>query len=434
MKRNFKQMKLRISLIILLLLSCSLSFSQEDIPYKDAVYKEDIKTVMAFRKGFELSAPIMGLNENMKISFNFDDLSKDVKDYYYTILHCDADWTESRIAQDEYIEGFYENPVDDYAVSFNTTFQYVNYHIELPNDNVAFTKSGNYVLIVFENGDRNKIVLTRRFMVYENAVGIEGIIHRATFDAYKGDNQEIDFKINHQNMTILDPTNEIKVTVLQNYRWDNAICNLKPLYIHDNILDYDYNKENVFPGGNEFRYFDNRTNRVNAEHVTATNFFDPYYHKTLLFDNVRCNKKYVKDKEMNGMYAIESQDQEVQDYNTECDYVFVHFTLQLQAPLAGGGIYVFGALSNWDINKSNEMTYNFEKNRYELSLLLKQGYYNYMYVYVPAGSKDIDFTNIEGSSWETENDYQIFVYYHPPSIRYDRLIGYTQLNSDINKQ
>jgi hypothetical protein len=419
---------------IILLVFCwafsSYSFSQT-VHYSDAVYSETIKTIQTFRKGFNLSAPVMGLNEEMTLVFNFDELSDEPKDYYYTILHCDEDWTESRILQNEYLDGFYENPVEDYKMSFNTTFKYVNYNIELPNDQVSFTKSGNYVLIVYEDGDREKIVFTRRFMIYENTVSIEGLIKRATFDAYKGSNQEVDFKIHYPDMQLLNPSSDIKVVVLQNNRWDNAIRGLKPLYIHDNILDYNYNtKENVFPGGNEFRYFDNRTNQVNAEHVIATNFFDSYYHKTLAFDDVRCNKKYVKDVEMNGRYAIESQDQEVQDYNTECDYTFVHFTLSLQTPLVGGGVYVFGALSNWNVNKSNEMTYNYEENRYELSMLLKQGYYNYMYVYVPAGSKDIDFTNLEGSFWQTENDYQIFVYYSLPSSRYDRLIGYMRFNSE----
>lgn len=421
-------------LLVIVVLLSFMSFAQdENLHYGDAVYKESIKTVLAFREGFNLSHPVMGLNESVKLVFKFDDLAENAKDYYYTIVHCEADWTESRIVQEEYLDGFYENPINDYEMSFNTTMKYVNYRIELPNDDVTFTKSGNYALVVYEDGDRKKVVLTRRFMIYENAVSIESVVHRATFDAYKGDNQEVDFKIHHPNMPILNPVNDVKVAILQNNRWDNAICNLKPLYIHDNMLDYDYNKENVFPGGNEFRYFDNRTNRVNAEHVASTNFFAPYYHKTLKEDEVRCNKKYTKEREMNGLYAIESQDREIKDYDTECDYVFVHFTLPLDAPLAGGGVYVFGALSNWDVNKSNEMTYNFEKNRYELSLLLKQGYYNYMYVYVPAGSKDIDFTNLEGSSWETENDYHIFVYYHPPSLRYDRLVGYTQLNSDDNR-
>ena len=220
---------------------------------------------------------------------------------------------------------------------------------------------------------------------------------------------------------------------MQNNRWDNAIHDLKPLFIRNNTLIYDYNRENVFKAGNEFRYFDNRTNKVNGENVLATEFHRPYFHKTLMTDEVRSNKKYFAYEEMNGLYAVESQDREVQDYDVECDYTFVHFTLPLESILLGGSVNVFGALSNWNANKSNEMTWNFSTSAYELTLLLKQGYYNFIYVYVPKGSKVADHSNIEGSYWETENDYQIFVYYREPASRYDRLIGYRQLNSVSNR-
>ena len=143
----------------------------------------------------------------------------------------------------------------------------------------------------------------------------------------------------------------------------------------------------------------------------STDFFRPYFHKTLKTDEIRANKRFFPYKEMNGKYSVESQDQEVRDYDTECDYVFVHFSLPMESPLVGGTVNVFGALTQWNANKGNEMTYNFDNSTYELTLLLKQGYYNFMYVYVPQGARVADHTNIEGSFWETENDYQIFVYY-----------------------
>jgi len=401
--------------------------------YETAVYKEEIKTALMYRQGFELSNPIIGLNEDQRLLMKFDDLASEVKDYYYTIIHCDADWTESFIPQSDYLDGFPENPVDDYAKSFNTTFSYVNYQIVLPNDQVSFKVSGNYVLVVFEDNDKEKIVLTQRFQIYEMAVSIEGTVRRATIDAFKGESQEVDFTVYHPNLNILNPREEVKVTIMQNNRWDNAVTNLLPQYIRNGQLIYDYDRENVFKAGNEFRYFDIRTNRMNGENVVATDFMRPYFHKTLAVDEVRANKDFFQYKEMNGKYSIESQNQEVSDYDTECDYDFVHFTLNVETPLVGGSVNVFGGLTQWNANKGNEMTYNFEKSQYELTLLLKQGYYNYMYVYVPHGGKVADHTNIEGSFWQTENDYQIFVYYRDLAGRYDRLVGYKVLNSVTNR-
>lgn len=427
-------MKYKIYGLLLTLMVTASAFAQGDnYFYENATYKEGIKTVLAHRDGFALSNPVLGLHENLKLVFKFDDISPDVKDYSYTIVHCDAEWNETNLSQTEYIDGFTENPIVDYALSYNTTFEYVNYQLRLPNQYMKFKLSGNYALVVFEDSDKDKKVLTQRFQVYENVVSVEGRIHRATQDAFKGSNQEIDFDIYHPNLNILNPREEVKVVIMQNYRWDNSIRDLKPLYIRDGQLNYNYNRENVFEAGNEFRYFDNRTNRMNGENIIATDFHRPYFHKTLKTDLVRANKKFFQYKEMNGKYSVESQDQEVQDFDTECDYTFCHFTLQLGAPLLGGSINVFGALNGWNANKSNEMTYNFDTGAYELGMLLKQGYYNFQYVYVPQGATKADHTNIEGSFWETENDYQIFVYYRDLASRYDRLVGYRLFNSLENR-
>jgi len=427
-------MKKFILISSIFLFSTPIIKAQEDnFYYENAVYNENIKTVLMYREGFDLSDPIYELGEETPLVFKFDDLSPEAKDYYYTIVHCDAGWNESFMPQSDYLDGFTENPVDDYALSFNTTFDYVNYRLYLPNEDVQFKVSGNYALVVYENNNKENLVLTKRFHVVEPRVDIEGTVRRATLDAFKGAHQEVDFTVYHENLEIQNPREEIKVVITQNNRWDNAIRDLKPLFIRDRMLVYDYNKENVFEAGNEFRYFDIRTTRVNGEGILSTDFHRPYYHKTLFSDEIRTNKKFFSYEEMNGKYAVESQDPETEDCDTECDYFFTHFTLPLESILMGGTVNVFGELTNWNANKKSEMTWNFDTGTYELTLLLKQGYYNYIYVYVPEGSMEADHTNLEGSHWEAENNYQIYVYYRDLAGRYDRLVGYRNLNSVANR-
>ena len=408
---------------------CAVGAQENKFYYENAVYREHIKTVQMYRVGFELSHPVLVMNEDAQLIFKFDDLSDEQKDYYYTVIHCDVNWNESFISQIDYISGFPENPLTDYKLSFNTTFNYTNYQLVLPNNEIQFNVSGNYVLVVYENNDKEKVVITQRFYIVEPKVDIQGAVRRASSDPFAGSNHEIDFVINHNDFFIENPLRDIKVDLKQNGRWDNAIRNLKPLFIRENRLEYDYQRENVFQAGNEFRYFDNRSNRFNGENVVSTDFHRPYFHKTLIKDEVRANKDFFQYKEMNGKFTIESQDQEVRDPDTECDYTFVHFNLPLPSILLGGSVNVFGALTGWNANKSNEMTWNFNTSAYELTLLLKQGYYNYQYVYVPQGASSADHTNIEGSFWQTENEYLLFVYYSDFSARYDRLIGYRLFNS-----
>lgn len=398
--------------------------------YQNAVFSDEIKSVTIYREGNVLSNPVIELGSDVRLLLKFDDLAEDVKDYSYTVIHCDADWNESYIQQNEYLSGFPDNPLTDYAMSFNTTMKFVNYQLSIPNEDCGLKYSGNYALVVFEDKDRRKLVLTQRFYVVEPKVQIDGHVKRATFDPFNGENQEVDFKIINERLKLLNPKEDIKVVLMQNRRWDNAIRDLKPNYIRDNVLDYDYNKENVFPGGNEFRYFDIRTNRHNGENIQDVKFIRPYYHVALLPDAIRNNSKFLPYKEMNGNFVIESQDR-ITDTDTECDYVFVHFYLAMPSQLVGGSVNVFGALTGWNANKTNEMKWDYESAGYELTLLLKQGYYNYQYVYVPEGAKKADSVNLEGSFFLTENEYEIFAYYRDLSSRYDRLVGYQTINSSV---
>jgi len=427
---SIKAVIIMIFLNVILTLNSGASQIPDKYYYQNAIYKEGIKSVQLFREGNELSNPVIELGSEAKLVLKFDDLTEDVSQYSYTIIHCDANWNESFIQQIDYLSGFVDNPVNDYAMSFNTTVKFVNYQLRIPNEECSPKFSGNYALVVFAGSNREDLVLIQRFYIVEPLVRIEGLVKKATFDPFNGDNQEVDFKIYHEQLRLLNPREDMKVVLMQNRRWDNAIVDLKPLFIRENMLDYDYNKENVFPGGNEFRYFDIRTIRHNGENVQDIGFFRPVYHVTLMPDAIRSQKKYFNYKEMNGLFVIESQDR-VTDFDTECDYAFVHFFLPLPSPLVGGSVNVFGALTGWNANKTNEMKWNFEQAGYELTMMLKHGYYNYQYVYVPEGSKKADAVNLEGSHFETENEYQIFAYYHDLSSRYDRLVGFTTLNSAI---
>lgn len=429
---HLKTSALFILLNITLMLNSGLAKAADKYYYQNAVYREEVKSVQLFREGNELSNPVFELGSDVKLILKFDELADDAKNLSYTIIHCDANWNESYLQQTEYLSGFPDNPITDYALSFNTTVKFVNYRLSIPNEDCSPKYSGNYALVVFEDNNRENLVLIQRFYVVEPMVSIDGFVKKATFDTYNGENQEVDFKITNRNLRLLNPRDDLKVVVMQNRRWDNAVRDLKPSAIRDNILEYDYSKENVFPGGNEFRYFDIRTKRFNGENVADIKFFRPYYHVTLLPDAIRSNKKYSSYQEMNGNFTVESQDR-VTDADTECDYFFVHFFLPLPSQLVGGSVNVFGALTGWNANQTNQMKWNFERAGYELTLLLKQGYYNYLYVYVPDGAKKADSVNLEGSHFITENDYQILVYYRDQAGRYDKLVGFTNLNSTIRK-
>ncbi|MBI5219105.1 MAG: DUF5103 domain-containing protein [Bacteroidia bacterium] len=407
-------------------------FDENYIRYKDFIYKSNIHTVLLYKEGWELSPPIIDLANPVKLIFSFDDLDADSKSYSYTFIHCDANWQPSDIVTSDYIDGFAENRITDYAYSFNTTFKYTHYSLSFPNDDVKLKISGNYIVKVFDNFDQNNIVLTKRFYVVDHKVAVEATVKQATLLDHRKTSQEVDFKIERKFYAISDPFGELKVALLQNFRWDNAVTTLKPLFVKDEEFSYDYDEDNVFDAGGEFRYFDIKSLRYFSEKVEKISYVNSNYQVKLLDDERRTFKTYLYNKDLNGKYLVKVT--EGQNSDIEADYCYVYFTLPYDAPIVDGNIYVFGALSDWDFLKQNQMRYNMERKQYELTLLLKQGYYNYQYVFLKDGCSRGNVSLVEGNHYETENDYIIFVYHRYLSSRYDKLIGYQIVNSVIKNK
>ncbi len=419
-----------IFILTLLLLEADLpgqDYVAGDDIIHDVIYKESIKSVLFHRAGWELTYPIIELGSNDQVCLSFDDLADEVKEYSYTLIHCDANWRPSSISKVKYLEGFTDNRFYDHALSFNTYFNYVHYSLLLPNKDVRFKISGNYILKVFEGFNEDSVIMTKRFAVRESVISIRAEIKRPVIQPFMDTGHEVSFTILYGNLPVYDPYSEIQVTVCQNNRWNLTITDLKPLFFKDDVLEYTDQAENILPGGNEYRYFDIKSLRYQTEYVKNVEFKYPYYHVELFPDKPRSGKVYFYNEDINGRYMIDIQEGRKKDI--EADYVYVHFTLPYNVPLTDGNVYVFGALTNWSVKESNKMKYNFDRKAYELTMLLKQGYYNYEYVLVSDRSPVIDAFFFEGSHYETENDYIIYTYYRTNNSRYDRLVGYQIVNS-----
>lgn len=385
-----------------------------------------IHTVLFYTEGWEFSLPVLELGSSQKLIFKFDELSRDPKTYNYSLIHCDAEWNPSRVVTSEYLEGFPENPINDYAFSINTTIPFVNYRLTLPNENVKILLSGNYLLKIWENSDKDKPVLIRPFYVAEKQVEVSGVVQKATYEGYKGASQQMAFAVNYPKFTITDPLNEIKTVVMQNSRTDTRLSRLKPTFIRQNQLVFE-DKLNPFAGGNEFRNFNAKNLQTNGMGIQAIEYRDPLYHLFLFPDQSFRTEIFRSRDDLNGSYLVKND--RAADSDLESDYIYVHFTLIPPDQVTNDPIYVFGALSDWQCTSKNQMVYNPATKLYEASILLKQGFYDYQYVVYNQNTRFVDTASLEGSHVETENDYHIFVYYRGFSSRYDRLIGYRVINS-----
>ena len=82
-----------------------------------------------------------------------------------------------------------------------------------------------------------------------------------------------------------------------------------------------------------------------------------------------------------------------------------------------------GDLTQNVFDDRSRMTYNEASGCYEAALMLKQGYYNYGYVFVPNGERRGRMPAGDESLFEAENEYTVSVFYRPAMGRYDRLVG-----------
>ncbi len=404
-------------------------FDSNYIRYDDFVYNDNIKTVLFHKKGWSFSKPIIELGSEEKLVLSFDELNnKENKSYMYSIVHCDAYWMPTDMHTMEYVQGFNEEYISDYKYSFNTEQQYIHYETTIPSDNMMILKSGNYILKIFSEDNPEDVIITRKFMLVDFKVSVEAKVKRATTIKDKNYKQEVDFQINKQGYQIDNPYSGLKVFVFQNGRRDNII-ELKPQLIKNDIIDYNYESENVFDGGNEFRHFNVKNVHNLAENIRLIKIDTLGFYHFYLYDDLRKTfQVYQSMKDINGKMLIKDDEATI-NTDIEAEYVYVHFFLPYKSPLIEGSIYIIGDITDWRYSEESMLKYNYNKFGYEKILFLKQGYYDYQYIYMENGKTAGDISFIEGNHYETDNSYTIYIYNRETGSDYDELIGVKSLGS-----
>ena len=365
-----------------------------------------------------LSEPIIELGGNQGIEISFDMLEPEPRVYTYTLTHCDADWNPSQLIQSEYMNGFQNRIIDDYAVSFNTTMDYVNYRLIFPNEDVSFKVSGNYVVQVFpENSDRP--ILNACFSIVEPGASISMQVTPQTDKGMNNLYQQVNFSVGYGN-EVKTPMQDLKIYVQQNNRVDNEAALVKPLLVQNNKLIFEHNPALIFDAGNEYRSFEMITHQYAGLNIESVEFHAPYYHSILKPDLIRSQRPYTFMQDINGQFVVRTLSGT--DYSYEADYQIVHFYIPCEKPLAEK-VYILGEMFNNMLDERSQMDYSAQDKGYIKTVLLKEGYYNYLYVTKKDGQSSAGNAAIEGDFFQTENEYRVMVYFRPMGGRYDRLIG-----------
>ena len=394
----------------------------------DKIYADNIHNVKLNYAGNQLAYPIIKLNGADQLELNFDDLNAGVRNYSYTWQLCNADWTKTILSEFDYIKGFTQNRITTYRNSSIALVKYTHYMVTLPERSCVPSRSGNYLLKVFADGDTAKVVFTRRVLVIEEKATVGAQVQQPFNGQIFKTHQKIIFTVNLGSVNIVNAIQQVKVAILQNNRWDNAITSLKPTFIRQASLEYN-SEDIVFPGGREWRWLDLRSFRLQSDRVATATYNASSTDVFVKPDLDRTPQRLVYYKDYNGMFYNEIS--ENVNYLWQSDFANTHFTFVPAGNqvIADKDVYLFGELTNYGMDNKAKMVYNAEKGVYETSLLLKNGYYNYDYITIDkkGGLPSYDLT--EGNLWDTENSYTVLVYYRGINGRTDELIGIARVNS-----
>ena len=406
-------------LVSILLLSMS-SFASDVDNTMNGIFDARFKTLQVKVEGNDYAPPVITLGSDDRVIISFDELTEEHSYLRYSLVHCNANWQPSGLVDSEFVDGFNLGYVNDYEYSQLTKVHYVHYSIALPNDEVRFTASGNYLLQVFAEDNPDEPLLQARFMVSEAKAMVAASVTSRTDVDYNGSHQQLSFEVDASKLNVQDMYNDLKIMVSQNSRVDNEIVVGKPLRVSLNKAYYEHLSPLIFKAGNEYRRMETVSVTYPGMRVAEIGYREPYYHMVLEPDKLRSIGQYLYDQTQFGRFTIREYNSSQSDI--EADYVLTHFSLDLPEQF-DCGIFLDGDFTHRRFDEGARMEFNRETTLYEKTLLLKQGAYNYQYLIVPDG-KSVGMTApIEGDFYETVNEYLIKVYYHRPGERYDRLVG-----------
>jgi hypothetical protein len=409
------------------LLACGLLFLSFSVfaQMEDMVFEDNIQSVRLYPKtpdfASQFNSAVIAMNNPVPLVLEFDDLAYDADMYSAKIIHCNADWNPSALRDADFLDQYNEFNVNDYEYSINTRIPYIHYTFQVPR----LKRSGNYVLKVYRGRNQNETILTKRFMVYNNQLPVGAAIVPPSRTEDRRTGQQLNINVNFKNRELVDPQSNVLVVIRQNQRWDNAKYGLKPTFIREDqkMIEYKlFDGSNVFEGGNEFRFIDLRFVRTPGQNIRKIEMEEDVVFAEAGLDKKRASAPYVEYLDVNGQFGIINVER--QNHHLESEYVLVTFNL------AADGVptppVVLGALSNWGKEPEAKMEMNSKTGTYQATLLLKQGWYDYQYGL--STGQGFDMEPIEGSHFQTENEYEVFVYYRDMGSRYDELIGYTVVN------
>lgn len=386
------------------------------------LYSQNIAGIQLFNPDTNDETPVIGFDQQLVL--RFDDLSNSSTIYRYTIKHYDRDWNDDGLFFTEFAKGSLNGLIDNLKYSFNTYQKYTHYELTFPNERIKPIISGNFKLIVYKDSPE-KPLFTKKFCIVESNATIAVAVSRTSNTQNPAINQRIEVQATSSELS--SNINSITLNVVQNNNWNNGIFGLKPSATLGNKILFQQ-LDLAFAGNNEFYYFDNKVIDKSYDMIASTerkeDYIETYLHPVWAYP---LNYQYQPD--VNGAFYFRSSNNGTErEASTEGDYSWVNFYLDSE-PM-DKKIYVLGCFNDYVPSKESEMHYDEHQKKYVARIFLKQGFYNYILATQDTDG-NLNYGEINGSFWQTDNLYQAFLYYRPFGENYDGIIGYGEYRTPV---
>ena len=380
------------------------------------IFSSRVKTLTSMVGTDWQNRPVMSLGSDDVLHIGFDEFSHNYHRLTCHLDHCEADWSVSEdIFESDWLQGFNDWQIEDYQNSINTTVLYTHYQFTIPNERCQLKMSGNYRLTIYDEDDADEKLLEVEFYVVEPLMTVGMEVTTNTDIDHNDSHQQLSFSLNYNDLRVTDLQEQLQTVVMQNWQERDARRNIQPNHITPRGLVWQHNRQLIFNGGNEYHKFE----VLDVSHPTMgidRIAWDGTYYQVYPFPAVPY-RNYLTDVDANGAFLIRNSDRSESNYT--CDYVWVNY--ELQAPYQGE-LYIDGQWTTDADKEHYRMRYDGERKVYYTALLQKQGYYNYRYL-----TTERQIPPSEGNFYQTENSYQVLVYYKKIGGRTWQLVGYKSL-------
>lgn len=377
---------------------------------------EQVGVVQLYRTGSEAALPVAALGSQRTLTLTFDMLEAEAEPLQAYFYHADRFW-ERDLFPGEYMQSFHYDQITDLQRSVGSEVRYVHYRYQFPNPNINFRVSGNYILRVTRPGREDEPLFEQPFYVSEQAFGVVMGLERLLLGGSAFPAVQPSVRFAPPSGFEGDPF-DYAVCFLRNGRLRSTRCTDDAHLGAQPDLEFYLEPRSSFSSASA-EYFVDLGVLQEGGRIEDVDFRTSPYTVYLAPDYAKFAATNL-DPRLQGQPIIDAAVRDAGTPSIGAQYVetVFRFVPENEFPI-DGRVYVTGSFAGWQHDRAHELRWVPERGRYEGTVLLKQGQYEYRFYTTSSRGPRALSTAIP----RLENTYTSFIYFRDLRYNTDRLLA-----------